>query len=77
MSDTADITAGDIPWQEKKPERYVRRSGYQGGRHTLARKNGGKVCPSLRISRRETYPGKKKSPKGMSDTADITAGDKL
>ena len=77
MSDTADITAGDIPWQEKTAERYVRQSGYQGGRHTLARKKGGKVCLTPQISQQETYPGKKKSPKGMSDTADITVGDKL
>ena len=75
MSSAADIKAGDIPWQEKTAERYVRRSGYQGGRHTLARKNGGKVCPSLRISRRETYPGEKKRRKGMSGEARITAGD--
>ena len=77
MSDTADITAGDIPWREKTAERYARRSGYQGERHTLARKKGGKVCPALRISRQETYPGKKKRRKGMIDAVDTAVGDKL
>lgn len=43
----------------------------------MARKKGGKVCLTPQISQQETYLGKKKSPKDMSDTADITVGDKL
>ena len=75
MSGEADIKAEDIPWQEKTAERYVRRCGYQGGRHTLARKNGGKVCLAKRESQQETYLREKKRRKGMSVEADIKAGD--
>ena len=71
----AHLVAGDIPWQEKTAERYVRRSGYQGGRQTLARKKGGKVCLTLQISQQETYLSEKKRRKGMSGEADIKAGD--